>query len=296
MQLEARWHFEHGREEEALSNALRVLRLGQMVETGEGSLIDYLVGVIIKAVGFSQIERLGAATSLSSSQLVHYVDRLAEYQSSDEAYVISIKNEYTVLTNSIRDIKDGAGMISPQDNLEERLFRTSLRPNMTKNMFLKSFETAICAATQDYSRLAATNLYDPYAERSTFRKLCPEVLAASFKNAGGEMMYRMGMPACVRLLDLKCRNDVCVGALRLLLATKAYQLDHGDLPEALADLIPDYMDAVPVDAYDGKPMCYSKEKKIVFSVGTDGIDSGGATNMHGGSRWEADDYVFSVDF
>jgi hypothetical protein len=91
-------------------------------------------------------------------------------------------------------------------------------------------------------------------------------------------------------------TNVCVGAVRLLLASKAYELEHGKLPGCLEDPVPDYIDAIPSDAYDGKPLRYSKERKIVYSVGSDRIDSGGATNTTGGSRWLADDYVFSVDF
>jgi len=41
--------------------------------------------------------------------------------------------------------------------------------------------------------------------------------------------------------------------------------------------VPQYLDAVPIDDYDGKPMRYNAAKKVVYSVGRDLKDGGGMT-------------------
>jgi hypothetical protein len=76
---------------------------------------------------------------------------------------------------------------------------------------------------------------------------------------------------------------------------RTYELDHGELPDSLDVLVPDYIDEVPKDMLDGRPMHYSREKKIIYSVGEDLVDQGGSTNG-ALSRWDAEDAVFSVDF
>jgi hypothetical protein len=41
------------------------------------------------------------------------------------------------------------------------------------------------------------------------------------------------------------------------LAARAYELDKGKPPESLADLVPDYLKAVPQDPFTGTNMIYS---------------------------------------
>jgi hypothetical protein len=62
-----------------------------------------------------------------------------------------------------------------------------------------------------------------------------------------------------------------------MVALKCYKLEHGDLPDSLEQLVPDYIKTVPLDPFDEKPIRYSKEKKMLYSIGEDLIDSGGPT-------------------
>ena len=62
------------------------------------------------------------------------------------------------------------------------------------------------------------------------------------------------------------------------IALKRFQLKHGKLPEALAELAPDYLTTVPIDCFDGKPLKYHTNGDgtyLLYSVGEDGIDDGG---------------------
>ena len=45
-----------------------------------------------------------------------------------------------------------------------------------------------------------------------------------------------------------------------------------------AALVPEYVDAVPRDPFDGQPFRYSKQKGIVYALGTDLKDNGGSMN------------------
>ncbi len=63
------------------------------------------------------------------------------------------------------------------------------------------------------------------------------------------------------------------------LAIRLYELDHGRRPAQLADLVPDYLPAVPVDplAADGREIAYhpDAEPPVLYSVGENGTDDGG---------------------
>jgi hypothetical protein len=61
------------------------------------------------------------------------------------------------------------------------------------------------------------------------------------------------------------------------LAAKRFQLAHDKLPANLNELVPEFLDAVPADPFDGKPLRYKQTATgaVIYSVGSDGIDDGG---------------------
>ena len=77
------------------------------------------------------------------------------------------------------------------------------------------------------------------------------------------------------LPEKNARLQAYISALRLKIALRLYEQKHGQLPEDLAALVPEFIKAVPNDPYDDKPFRYSKEKKQVWAIGPDGVDNGG---------------------
>ena len=69
---------------------------------------------------------------------------------------------------------------------------------------------------------------------------------------------------------------------RLRLATTAiaverFRLAHGQLPENLNDLVPQFLSEIPADPFDGQLLRYHRLAKgyVIYSVGSDGHDDGG---------------------
>ena len=61
------------------------------------------------------------------------------------------------------------------------------------------------------------------------------------------------------------------------LALRAYQQDHGEYPENLESLSPDYLRQIPQDPFSNKPFRYHRGGSdfVLYSVGSDGEDNGG---------------------
>ncbi|REK17303.1 MAG: hypothetical protein DWQ37_06780 [Planctomycetota bacterium] len=58
---------------------------------------------------------------------------------------------------------------------------------------------------------------------------------------------------------------------RLLLATRAYKLERGELPPTLESLVEaTILEALPMDPFTDKPFRYSREERAIWSVGPDG--------------------------
>jgi len=54
----------------------------------------------------------------------------------------------------------------------------------------------------------------------------------------------------------------CLSVTRLVVALNRYEMRNGKLPERLEQLVPEYIDSVPRDPYDGKPFRYDRNKFI----------------------------------
>ncbi len=66
-------------------------------------------------------------------------------------------------------------------------------------------------------------------------------------------------------------------AVFLNLAIKQWQKagGHAGLPPTLGALVPDFLEAIPIDPFSGRPFGYDAERRFLWSVGADGVDSGG---------------------
>lgn len=79
------------------------------------------------------------------------------------------------------------------------------------------------------------------------------------------------------IFQSRLRQQARVRLLICELAIHCYRLDHDRLPDKLADLVPRYLDAVPTDPYNGKPIIFRPVSAgpILYSVGPDRRDDSG---------------------
>ena len=86
------------------------------------------------------------------------------------------------------------------------------------------------------------------------------------------------MPAINRAVTLDLMHIAELSTARTAIAVQRYGQANGHYPVTLDELIPDYLDAVPVDPFDGQALRYKTIDAgfVVYSVGEDGQDQGGA--------------------
>ena len=100
------------------------------------------------------------------------------------------------------------------------------------------------------------------------------------------------MPALSRITTIDTRNIAQLLTARVGLAIERYRLAAGKLPDALADLVPAYLDSVPKDPFDGNELRYRKLEAgyVVYSIGDDLNDDGGKEKPTGkkkkGESWD----------
>jgi hypothetical protein len=291
--LRARSLLIEGRDREAFGQLMDGVRFGHMIQRARGGVIHCFVGASIKGTTLQTMGQVLGDAELPAVALCDYTDRLAGYGADEEGYARAFRSEYAAMTEMVdivvADPKgvEQIGSFSPVSSL---LLRGHLfKPNQTKRVF-----AATC-------RAIAENTSRTFANRdSSAIPQVPEALLSEHwlktlgtPNAIGWVLFAMVTPAYERVHEQKCMDNVRVGATRVMLALRAYQIERGELPQTLEALVPDYLDAVPLDDFDGEPLRYSRERRVVYSVGTDLRDAGG---LDPSDPAEPEEPTFPIEF
>ena len=88
----------------------------------------------------------------------------------------------------------------------------------------------------------------------------------------------MLLPAVEPTFSRVTRRQVDFRATTVVCALTGYARVHGEPPERLDQLVPDFLLVVPLDPFDGKPLRYRREGAgwVIWSVGSDMKDDNAA--------------------
>ncbi|MEI9866553.1 MAG: hypothetical protein WDN00_18765 [Limisphaerales bacterium] len=83
------------------------------------------------------------------------------------------------------------------------------------------------------------------------------------------------------------------------LAIERFRLAHGQLPESLDELVPQFLSSLPLDPFDGQPLRYRRLTKgyVIYSIGRDDHDNNGRerpANIKSSDKTEYD-ITFTVE-
>ncbi len=102
---------------------------------------------------------------------------------------------------------------------------------------------------------------------STQRAGAIEELNADMRAQGGTLT-RLFWPKLSVIEDAAKRADGSTRCAITALAAERYRQDHGAFPEDLAQLVPHYLQAIPLDPQDSKPLRYYvlEDRVVIFSL------------------------------
>lgn len=81
-----------------------------------------------------------------------------------------------------------------------------------------------------------------------------------------------------RVMMFETARQIVITAIAL----KRYQLQHGQWPDQLSELVPQFLAVIPQDAMTGQPLPYHRKSDgtyVLYSVGNDGVDNGGDSTL-----------------
>ena len=252
----------------------------------------------------NDIVRWAALPEVTSAQLRAAASQLRRVRASFRPASDALKAEYVRAMNSFRD-RDGlattiryrSGQQSPMDERTAAFWRSAYwvvgEPERTRRIYqhlvanqLRAIDLPGSTRRARYFMSSTLMYLDDAAVPLPSGHLPVGRLAAVIHNSaisdklvysakGGAFLLRNGLD------DLFLQESRAFRVLLdLLLALQAHQRDHGAFPAKLEDLVPNYIDAVPVDPCDPAALNVRyrldlSDQATVWSVGTNGTDENG---------------------
>jgi hypothetical protein len=295
--LQSRLSAEQGSGAKAIALAEKALYMSQQIKVeANGYLISYMIGLVMQYESLQWFHRLAYDYDLDDEKIgkllvsinqippiehdgfeavfageVAYSKVLAE-QMVDESFKERweiYKNEEDYWNSDLDgDLELG------RENFKQELYilLSTLIPRfyLHKNRFLS-------AVAKDYkglaeqSRLYCNKVAVPTSEYEEHKLSWIELVQS---NSGLER--RNADPAQFsHYFYRRCLGYAQVESVKTLLAIKRFYNAMGVFPDALIDLVPKYLNKLPVDPFDGQRLKYSKDDMWVYSLGKNFEDNGG---------------------
>ena len=301
--------FAQEKENEAFQWYINVVKLGKMVENSPrpAGLVQYLDSETLMEPGLQLLRDKIGKEHLPPSELKRYERELEKLGENREGIKRALKMEYIFFCNSHARIVQILNH-KPRNEYEEFaqsclysmfpipiLLPCYFKPNQTKFLQAEVIRTMIKNIDKPYKNMKFLPIEAKAYEESEGKGFHPlKIVRYIFwENSIGETLVDFSTSQFL-FAEHICRERFSLQATAVLLALRAYQKSRGRLPNSLKELVPEYLSSVPLDPFDGKPLRYSKEKKIIYCVGKDLVDSGG--NRERGPWYKWKDPGFPIAF
>lgn len=308
--IKSSYLFRQNKEKEAFDEAIKVVRLGHLMDSAQGTLINYLMAMAIKEMGLNQIRIMLSTSTLPPDDLKNYAIEFGELKDSGYGLAAAMKGEYLIESyylNAMNMFYEGKLSQKEFENFSEEMKNFSysqynvantamhrnanylFKPNQTRRLFAEDARLKVANAEKEYcNEVTETDSSQAYSLASKG----PFLIFTD--NPIGKIIHGISQISLTGINRKKCQENFSIAGTQILLALKAYKIEKGDLPLTLSDLTPDYLSQVPKDSFDGKLIRYSKEKNIIYSVGSDLKDSGNSsiTEYNG----QPDDIFYNIAY
>jgi hypothetical protein len=244
----------------ATDSAIRLMRLGETLKN-EPILISQLVRLACHSMAFDSVDELlnrGPSTEERLKALQEQVRALDDSEAMHRAFA----GERCFVTDT--SYKYGGGM------------------NDVLLQFFRGSTTRILTRAVDASRLPSV---DRRIQLQQIEQSIPTPGKRGvpfFLNPLASILF----PAWTGTVDAFDRDAAQLRVAATAIAAERYRLANGMLPDTLDALVPTYLESVPVDPFDGKPLRYIRHEVgyTVYSIGIDLKNDQGAEPPKGNAK------------
>ncbi len=249
--------FHEQRPNTAWEDILLNLRLGQRLQTEETSVDGFYIGIAGSAIGLNDVNELLLELAPSPTVTRQRNEQIKSCQPTADDLHRMFKTEVFLMITS------GNAYVQNLAQCEYGPFAPIFyKPNRTLKHLGPLLREALANVDRPYARMDW-----PYSKKISHRGIGP------YNYWGNEFVWGYMFQS---LLEKTRKLEANFATTRVGLALAGYANQHdGELPESLDQLVPDYIDALPLDPMDGEPLRYDREERKVWSIGRNLTDEGG---------------------
>lgn len=272
---------EKGRE--AVEEAMQSVRIGSAIADSQTTMVEYFMALSMKKLGLEAlIDIIPTASDFDKETSMRIISELANYFNNENGLQKTIKLEYIaeshmvdqVLLDGITAAADQLGISDNQRELKKLSEKAKnmyfFQPNKTKEIFAYRARASLSNIDKPCGQVKF-----PDDNNDSTRSPLANFVRYFEANGIGRLLITGSFISYRGAFERRCQDNLLVGATQTLFAIKAFRIDTGAYPASLDELVPKYLVSIPQDPFDGKPLRYSFEKKVLYSVGQDLVDSGG---------------------
>lgn len=252
LRLETGYYALHDKPDLAVRSVITGVALAQSL-ADEPLLISNLVRIACLAITLQGLEHVVSENTLSDTQILSLAKALHRAEaSSQEAFLRAMAGErslgvsfFLASTSEQASLHTGSNKVEIQDRALVALYRISGIFGKDFRFFLDTFDDMIQA------------FHEPYPDSIRRSEEAQKQSENEFGTLTGQAMLisRTMLPALSKAFEKEARLVALLRAALAGLAVEQYRHAHSDsFPVDLTTLVPEYLDSVPTDPFDGKPL------------------------------------------
>ncbi len=255
LQLAALTQADQGHTDAAIAYIKDALRLSDSLRR-EPALINYLFRIGSSAIALGALERALSVTPFTDGQLQDLSEVLAGKAGQFEL-AEAIITERCLTIELARNPSRATGLGPGRTVLRLPGVRSTGLVDILDHMG-KCIEAARLPLTERVAR---------------FHQIGAELDQLSYVH----VMVKSVAPSLGRVVELDLRIHAHLDLARTALAVERYRRATGTVPDRLEQLMPQYLEQVPIDPFDGRPLRYRRTSPgyVLYSILEDGQDNGG---------------------
>jgi hypothetical protein len=269
LMLHAREEIAHGHAGNAIEDARAILVLSRRIEE-RPTMVSAMVGIGIADIGHRTLAEALPAVK-SRDELAGL--RMDELPSLGRTYQESMRGEERYGLRLMGNM--GSWVMKPVNGQMTEVQDTGLLSSAGSGSGLGGAYFRVFYLDAD----AYVDLYEQiqgFAVQPYFQVRDPLAEMTNAKTPHG-VFTSILVPSLAKSLETLAKVEAGEACARAGVAMTQYRLDHGAYPGRLEELVPAYLEEVPVDPFDGHPirLAIRDGQLIIYSIGSDGVDDGG---------------------
>jgi type II secretory pathway pseudopilin PulG len=289
----AMWHLGEGRPDAAWQDLLALHRLSRLLAQGH-TLVEQLVAIALSGMaceGTVTLLDVGHLTADEARQIERDLAALPPFsnvvRSLDEMERASALDAFIGVGTG-----GGGEMFSALSGVQDNDFG-----NQVFNVISVDWNLVLVETNRWYDRLVAAAELPNRPERAVAfakieadmqqlvartrvpgRWLAGVVSRQQRSNLVSSIMLGLFLPAVTAATNAEDRANTELQLTQLASALARYRAEHGAYPTKLNDLVPDTLEKLPTELYNGKQFVYKRldEGYVLYSPGENGTDDGGS--------------------